>query len=54
MWGETSSLAQLSKELSVDLAIERAGLQRRAKRLVCFDCDSTRLFGDYISQEVAK
>ncbi|HDG7290910.1 TPA: phosphoserine phosphatase SerB, partial [Staphylococcus aureus] len=44
---------QLSKELGVDIAIERAGLQRRAKRLVCFDCDSTLITGEVIEMLAA-
>ncbi|MFR9854829.1 phosphoserine phosphatase SerB [Corynebacterium striatum] len=48
-----SALAQLSKELGVDIAIERAGLQRRAKRLVCFDCDSTLITGEVIEMLAA-
>ncbi|MCP9186020.1 phosphoserine phosphatase SerB, partial [Acinetobacter baumannii] len=45
--------AQLSKEPGVDIAIERAGLQRRAKRLVCFDCDSTLITGEVIEMLAA-
>lgn len=48
-----AALAQLSKELGVDIAIERAGLQRRAKRLVCFDCDSTLITGEVIEMLAA-
>lgn len=48
-----SALAQLSKELGVDIAIERAGLQRHAKRLVCFDCDSTLITGEVIEMLAA-
>lgn len=35
------ALAALTAEIGVDIAIERAGLARRAKRLICFDVDST-------------
>ena len=48
-----AALAQLSNELGVDIAIERAGLQRRAKRLVCFDCDSTLITGEVIEMLAA-
>lgn len=41
------ALAELSHEIDVDIAIDRAGVERRAKRLICFDCDST-----LITQEV--
>lgn len=41
------ALAQVSHDLGIDIAIDRAGLERRAKRLICFDCDST-----LITQEV--
>lgn len=41
------ALAELSHEIGVDIAIDRAGVQRRAKGLICFDCDST-----LITQEV--
>lgn len=40
------ALAALTSELNVDIAIERSGLLRRSKRLVCFDCDSTLITGD--------
>lgn len=41
------SLASLTRDIGVDIAIERAGLARRSKRLICFDVDST-----LIQQEV--
>lgn len=47
------SLAELSAELGIDLAMEHAGLQRRAKRLVCFDCDSTLITGEVIEMLAA-
>ncbi|WKD57110.1 Phosphoserine phosphatase [Corynebacterium capitovis DSM 44611] len=46
-------LAALSAELRVDLAMENAGLHRRAKRLVCFDCDSTLITGEVIEMLAA-
>ncbi|UIZ91805.1 phosphoserine phosphatase SerB [Corynebacterium sp. CNCTC7651] len=47
------SLAKLSAELGIDLAMEHAGLHRRAKRLVCFDCDSTLITGEVIEMLAA-
>lgn len=47
------ALAGLSSELGVDIAIERAGLARRSKRLVCFDCDSTLITGEVIEMLAA-
>lgn len=41
------ALAAVSHETGVDIAIQRAGLTRRAPRLICFDVDST-----LIQQEV--
>lgn len=46
-------LAELSADLGVDLAMEHAGLHRRAKRLVCFDCDSTLITGEVIEMLAA-
>lgn len=46
-------LAELSAELGIDLAMEHAGLHRRAKRLVCFDCDSTLITGEVIEMLAA-
>ncbi|AWB84584.1 phosphoserine phosphatase SerB [Corynebacterium liangguodongii] len=48
------ALAGLSTELGVDLAMEHAGLHRRAKRLVCFDCDSTLITGEVIEMLAAR
>lgn len=47
------ALALLTPELGVDIAIERAGLLRRSKRLVCFDCDSTLITGEVIEMLAA-
>ena len=47
------TLAELSAELGIDLAMEHAGLHRRAKRLVCFDCDSTLITGEVIEMLAA-
>jgi phosphoserine phosphatase len=41
--GLRSSLATESARLGIDLAVQRAGLHRRAKRLVVLDADSTLL-----------
>ena len=47
------ALAELSAGLGVDIAIERSGLARRSKRLVCFDCDSTLITGEVIEMLAA-
>lgn len=47
------ALAELTLGLGVDIAIERAGLARRSKRLVCFDCDSTLITGEVIEMLAA-
>lgn len=47
------ALAERTAELGVDIAIERAGLLRRSKRLVCFDCDSTLITGEVIEMLAA-
>nr|WP_245990481.1 phosphoserine phosphatase SerB [Corynebacterium pseudopelargi] len=47
------ALAALTQELGVDIAIERDGLQRRSKRLICFDCDSTLITGEVIEMLAA-
>ncbi|NLA57275.1 MAG: phosphoserine phosphatase SerB [Corynebacterium humireducens] len=47
------ALAELTTELGVDIAIERAGLLRRSKRLVIFDCDSTLITGEVIEMLAA-
>ncbi|MDY5785810.1 phosphoserine phosphatase SerB [Corynebacterium sp.] len=48
------ALAELSAELGIDLAMEHSGLHRRAKRLVCFDCDSTLITGEVIEMLAAQ
>lgn len=48
-----AALAQLSRDLGIDIAIERAGLERRSKRLICFDCDSTLITGEVIEMLAA-
>ncbi len=47
------ALAELAPQLGVDIAIERAGLLRRSKRLVMFDCDSTLITGEVIEMLAA-
>ena len=41
-------LADAASEAAVDIAVERAGITRRAKRLVVFDVDSTLIQGEVI------
>jgi phosphoserine phosphatase len=43
-----SELADAAVEVGVDIAVERAGITRRAKRLVVFDVDSTLIQGEVI------
>jgi len=43
-----AALARESSALGMDLAVQRAGLHRRAKRLVVLDADSTLLVGEVI------
>lgn len=47
------ALAQLAMENTIDIAIERDGLQRRSKRLICFDVDSTLITGEVIEMLAA-
>ncbi|MDI2029949.1 phosphoserine phosphatase SerB [Saccharopolyspora sp. TS4A08] len=44
----TEAMAALAARTGVDLAVERTGLARRAKRLVVFDVDSTLIQGEVI------
>jgi phosphoserine phosphatase len=43
-----SALADASSEVGVDVAVQRAGIARRAKRVVVFDVDSTLVQGEVI------
>ena len=43
-----STLADAASEANIDVAVERAGITRRAKRLVVFDVDSTLIQGEVI------
>lgn len=47
------ALAELSRRIGLDIAIERTGLLRRSKRLICFDCDSTLITGEVIEMLAA-
>jgi phosphoserine phosphatase len=50
----TTALADVSVLVGLDIAVERAGLARRAKRLVVFDVDSTLVQGEVIEMLAAK
>lgn len=50
----TSEMADLAAGIGVDVSVERAGLTRRAKRLVVFDVDSTLIQGEVIEMLAAK
>jgi phosphoserine phosphatase len=43
-----SVVADAASQVAVDVAVERAGIARRAKRLVVFDVDSTLVQGEVI------
>jgi phosphoserine phosphatase len=43
-----AAMAEVSLREDVDIAVERAGLTRRAKRLVVFDVDSTLIQGEVV------
>jgi phosphoserine phosphatase len=49
-----TELAELAVKVGLDIAVERAGLSRRAKRLVVFDVDSTLVQGEVIEMLAAK
>jgi phosphoserine phosphatase len=48
-----SVLAEVSARVGLDVAVEREGLTRRAKRLVVFDVDSTLIQGEVIEMLAA-
>src|SRR6266702_3760270 len=50
----TTALADVSVLVGLDIAVERAGLARRAKRLVVFDVDSTLVQGEVIEMLAAR
>jgi phosphoserine phosphatase len=43
-----STVAEVGATAGVDIAVERAGLERRSKRLIVFDVDSTLITGEVI------
>lgn len=47
------TLVELAAGLDVDIAVERAGLARRSKRLIVFDVDSTLVQGEVIEMLAA-
>ncbi|CAJ1506842.1 phosphoserine phosphatase SerB [[Mycobacterium] burgundiense] len=47
-------LARVSREQGVDLAVENYSLERRAKRLIVFDVDSTLIQGEVIEMLAAR
>lgn len=47
-------LARVSVELGVDIAVENYSLERRAKRLIVFDVDSTLIQGEVIEMLAAR
>jgi phosphoserine phosphatase len=49
-----SMLAEISVKSGLDIAVEREGLARRAKRLVVFDVDSTLIEGEVIEMLAAR
>ncbi len=49
-----TGLAEVAALENVDIAVERAGLARRAKRLIVFDVDSTLVQGEVIEMLAAK
>ncbi|WHT18376.1 phosphoserine phosphatase SerB [Crossiella sp. CA-258035] len=48
-----AAMAEVSVRAQVDVAVEQAGLTRRAKRLVVFDVDSTLIQGEVIEMLAA-
>jgi phosphoserine phosphatase len=49
-----NAVAEVSSRVGLDVAVERAGLTRRAKRLVVFDVDSTLVQGEVIEMLAAR
>ena len=49
-----AALGQLAVTESIDIAVQRAGLHRRAKRLIVMDADSTLLKGEVIDKLAAR
>lgn len=48
-----AKLVEVAAEVGVDVAVERAGLARRGKRLIVFDVDSTLIQGEVIEMLAA-
>ncbi len=48
-----TALAEVAGKENIDVAVERAGLARRAKRLIVFDVDSTLIQGEVIEMLAA-
>jgi len=48
-----TALAEVAVDEQIDVAVERAGLARRAKRLITFDVDSTLIQGEVIEMLAA-
>src|SRR5690349_2244992 len=49
-----TALAEVSAETGADIAVERAGLARRSKRLIVLDVDSTLVRGEVIDELAAR
>jgi phosphoserine phosphatase len=49
-----SAIAEVAARVRLDVVVERAGLTRRAKRLVVFDVDSTLVQGEVIEMLAAR
>jgi len=49
-----TAMVEVASRAGVDIAVERAGLARRAKRLVVFDVDSTLIQGEVIEMLAAR
>jgi len=50
----TKAMADIAARTKVDIAVQRTGLSRRAKRLVVFDVDSTLIQGEVIEMLAAR
>jgi phosphoserine phosphatase len=48
-----AALSEVAADTGIDIAVERAGLSRRAKRLIVFDVDSTLITGEVIEMLAA-
>ena len=49
-----TALGEIAVSLNLDIAVQRAGLGRRAKRLIVMDADSTLIKGEVIDQLAAR